>query len=1310
MSTNQRFNFLLAFVMILSAVTLAQFPDKQVIVHPYASFEGRGNLFTIGQNSTIYIGTTTNKIYKLFNHGHGTSQQPLFEIISVQGTAGEEFDTGCIDLNGNYFILGNTRDANLIVTDTSGNYVQSWDFTSEGIVVFNWLFRMSATEYYLGVGHTSTPDPTTYIVKFTFNPSSPGSSGSELIQLYHADLNNITYTTSIVAIGDYLFIATDKGKIIRSELNDPTNIAVFSSGTDGYIRFIQTDGIRLFAGIESDIDKRFWRIENPITAGTGLVGTLRSINFQGDPPLDTYVSRMYVYDDKLYTHNGIIYDIGDSIFISDMDNGFPPGPMMGVAYNFIGGYQDNGYHYLFGYNATHQYKQIGTKEIIWQKVEDGEGERIKLVNDIELNDEGSILQTIESKGNTLFTGTYYDGFLHKYDVSTENIQLIATPDARQADAIKKIPIGNPPNDYIFYGCLGGTSLKAFIHVLDPSDTLSDVMRLPGIIQGAPKTDSSRWARITSIASDNNYVYFGTGEHFSLDRAVKAVIIYDNKDNFQNLNFDFEHSTSAQIIDSLTASDFYEDLSDNGNHMPIRFIALEKSGDYLYGIVGTSDMSLNSYETSYFFRLDVTSQNYDDYEIRQISDPLRRNFSRTTLKIINNSYILVGAGTEIWKYYLNSPIDGAPSLLKQVGDLSVWQEDHIRAIDYKNGKIYVCLANKIKILNENFQQVGYYRTPDNLDTFADMVINGNDIYVVTPKGYLYRYAIQDFEEYSEFVHSVAGDFDNDGVVDDLAEIYNYEDTIYGTGLRIRIKTSNGNKFVDNGIWSDLYYFDPNKVKHFAVGDFDNDGFRDDIATLYDYTDSTAIHLFKSTGSSGESFIYQGNAWGPNDWFLPNLIRHVASGDFDNDNKFDDIAVIYGSMAIHLFKSNGSYFDYKGNAWGPSTSLNYNSIKHITSGRFDNDSKFDDIAVIYKIENIEEDKSSVNLKKTLIPEYETAIHLFKSNSSSDPSFVYQANAWQGVINADFVKYIESIDFDNDAKIDDIAAIYDNYGSTAIHVFKSNNASSPSFSYQANTWGPFNWFLPSAITNVAAGNFNINNRLGDIAMYYSSNDETNIHAFVDTSPNTFDYQPYWFRFDYSDPNFSASISGPSSLLSKQSATYTAVVVGGSGSYSYQWWKKSNTSSTWQTLGNSQTQIVTMGAGNQYFDLKVWVDDNISGASTVGILRVLNGVTKSSLNSNDFDNTPISFMLHNAYPNPFNPEVTIKYQIPKPTKVKIVIYNVLGQKVKTLVNKVQDANFYSLLWDSKNDFGVEVASGIYILRMETDEFVKSIKLILLK
>jgi hypothetical protein len=105
---------------------------------------------------------------------------------------------------------------------------------------------------------------------------------------------------------------------------------------------------------------------------------------------------------------------------------------------------------------------------------------------------------------------------------------------------------------------------------------------------------------------------------------------------------------------------------------------------------------------------------------------------------------------------------------------------------------------------------------------------------------------------------------------------------------------------------------------------------------------------------------------------------------------------------------------------------------------------------------------------------------------------------------------------------------------------------------------------------------------------------------------------------------------------------------------------------------------------------------------LRIDNKVSQSNL--------PKEFSLSQNYPNPSNPQTVIQYALPRDCKVQVTIYNILGQKVRTLVNENQKAGYKRVEWDSKNDQGEQVASGIYFYKIKAGEFSESKKMVILK
>ena len=95
---------------------------------------------------------------------------------------------------------------------------------------------------------------------------------------------------------------------------------------------------------------------------------------------------------------------------------------------------------------------------------------------------------------------------------------------------------------------------------------------------------------------------------------------------------------------------------------------------------------------------------------------------------------------------------------------------------------------------------------------------------------------------------------------------------------------------------------------------------------------------------------------------------------------------------------------------------------------------------------------------------------------------------------------------------------------------------------------------------------------------------------------------------------------------------------------------------------------------------------------------------------NGAFNYSLSQNYPNPFNPSTVIKYDLPETRNVTLVIYNALGEKVRTLVSAVQGAGYYSVLWDSKNDSGSKVGSGMYIYALRAGDYNSVKKMVLLR
>lgn len=93
-----------------------------------------------------------------------------------------------------------------------------------------------------------------------------------------------------------------------------------------------------------------------------------------------------------------------------------------------------------------------------------------------------------------------------------------------------------------------------------------------------------------------------------------------------------------------------------------------------------------------------------------------------------------------------------------------------------------------------------------------------------------------------------------------------------------------------------------------------------------------------------------------------------------------------------------------------------------------------------------------------------------------------------------------------------------------------------------------------------------------------------------------------------------------------------------------------------------------------------------------------------------PARPVLLQSVPNPFNPETMIRYQLPQAGPVRLEIRNLLGQEVSTLVDEVQAAGFYGVTWDGRDAAGGELATGVYLCRLQAGGWVETRKLLLLR
>ena len=155
--------------------------------------------------------------------------------------------------------------------------------------------------------------------------------------------------------------------------------------------------------------------------------------------------------------------------------------------------------------------------------------------------------------------------------------------------------------------------------------------------------------------------------------------------------------------------------------------------------------------------------------------------------------------------------------------------------------------------------------------------------------------------------------------------------------------------------------------------------------------------------------------------------------------------------------------------------------------------------------------------------------------------------------------------------------------------------------------------------------------------------------------------------------------------------------------------TTGVFATYGDLAGAAMEYGVTNLTWTWDVWSSDGFEYVPSSSGPRTIT-VDVSEVLGIDGANLPKEFALHNNYPNPFNPITNIVYDIPEVTDVTLEIYNVMGQRVRTLAQGSHEAGRYQIVWNATNDFGQALSSGMYVYRIQAGDFVSVKKLVLMK
>ena len=143
-----------------------------------------------------------------------------------------------------------------------------------------------------------------------------------------------------------------------------------------------------------------------------------------------------------------------------------------------------------------------------------------------------------------------------------------------------------------------------------------------------------------------------------------------------------------------------------------------------------------------------------------------------------------------------------------------------------------------------------------------------------------------------------------------------------------------------------------------------------------------------------------------------------------------------------------------------------------------------------------------------------------------------------------------------------------------------------------------------------------------------------------------------------------------------------------------------SYETTGIS----ITDHDGNE----KVYDSEMLQDLGLYQQMAVVNNVTTSS--TSDGLSLPERYVLHQNYPNPFNPETNINYDLADESMVSLKVYDMKGILVKTLLSEKQSSGHKTVKWDGTSDLGQKVSAGLYLYRIQTEGFISTKKMVLLK
>lgn len=350
-------------------------------------------------------------------------------------------------------------------------------------------------------------------------------------------------------------------------------------------------------------------------------------------------------------------------------------------------------------------------------------------------------------------------------------------------------------------------------------------------------------------------------------------------------------------------------------------------------------------------------------------------------------------------------------------------------------------------------------------------------------------------------------------------------------------------------------------------------------------------------------------------------------------------------------------------------------------------------------------------------------------------YDANNHDDIsTNIQNFSLIESIDYDDDG-FDNEIVLYDN-SNNQIKIYDKENGNSPVVSWTPST---------ANVTNLITGDFNRDGKdeigliSSNILYFYTSTGTLiknwtvpysfNCVKSIDQDNDGYNNEIVFYTQTYLTKENLVEVYdyNGNSLFSEESNTGDYFQKMATGDFDYD---GNDEIALYRYISSDNDTRITIYNICKYDDDRVkdgelkgddgytiHLDDPIDAIAPIiwdrrNSLGVnISAQRKQEIKEKKILQSPDSFILNVNYPNPFNPSTTISFEIPEDCFVSLNIYNIAGQRIKTLINKKSSAGYKSIVWDATNERGNKISSGVYILNMNTSTgFKKSMKMMYIK